>query len=157
MKSNLLTIAFVVFLPVSLRAADEKVKLSTEEEKIIELVNKARAEEKLPPLKANKRLMEAAQKHSANMARQEKMEHTLDDKTPADRIKAESYLYAKCGENIAAGEAWKIEAVHDAWMKSEGHRANILDKDYTEIGVGLAKSAKGEMYYTQVFGKPQQR
>jgi len=139
-----------------LGAADE-VKLSADEEKIVELVNKAREEKKLPPLKVNRQLTEAARKHSANMAKLEKMDHVLEGKKPSDRVKAENYDYSKMGENIAAGEGWKIDDVHKAWMESEKHRDNILDADYTEIGVGLARSDRGEVYYPQVLGKPQKK
>ncbi len=128
------------------------LKISKDEQTSIELVNKSREKNKLPPLKPNAKLFAAARSHSLNMAKQGKMEHELDGKKPSDRVKAVGYEYRKVGENIAAGEGWSLEAVHQAWLDSRLHRENMLDPSYTEIGVGIAKSAKGELYYTHVFG-----
>ena len=59
------------------------------------MTNKARAKEKLPPLKLNSVLTKVARAHSANMAKQEKMEHELDGKNPSQRIKEAGYA-ASC-------------------------------------------------------------
>jgi len=71
-----------------------------------------------------------------------------------ERITDAGYIYQACGENIAAGYATP-EAVVDGWMNSDGHRANILDPDYCDIGVGYA-AVDGSQYYhywTQDFGR----
>jgi uncharacterized protein YkwD len=75
----------------------------------------------------------------------------LDDKKPADRVKDAGYKYAAVGENVAWNQKNPAQVV-EAWMNSEGHRANILKKEYEEIGVAVAKNAKGEPYWVQVFG-----
>ncbi len=138
-------------------AADSKTddtKLSKDEERILELTNAARAKEKLPPLKVNATLLKVARAHAANMAKQHKMEHVLDDKTPAQRIDKAGYDYRSVGENIAAGEKGAtLDAVFKGWMESKAHRENILSPKYDEIGLGLATDDKGETYYTQDFGK----
>jgi uncharacterized protein YkwD len=136
------------------RAADDKpaLKLSPEEQKILELTNKAREKEKLASVKPNPVLMEVARAHSANMAKQGKMEHDLDGKTPSQRVKAARYDYSWTGENIAMGENWSIEGVVKGWMDSPPHRENILNANYKEIGIGIAKDKDGKEYYTQVFG-----
>lgn len=132
----------------------EEIKLTKDEEAIIALTNAERkkAEKELPPLKLNPKLMEAARKHAANMAAQEKLDHTLDEKTFADRAKTEGYKAMALGENIAWNAQTPKEAV-EVWMNSEGHRENILNSEYTEIGVAVVKSKKGEAYWVQVFGK----
>src|SRR5215468_6020435 len=71
----------------------EKVELSKEEKAILELTNKARAAEKLPPLTLNAALFRAARKHTQNMAKQDKLEHELDGKRVGDRADAEGYDY----------------------------------------------------------------
>lgn len=147
------------FIPL---AAEEKksskLEISSQEQTIIDLVNKERKKEKLPLLKPNPLLFKAARAHSENMAKQQKMEHKLDGKTPAQRVRAVGYRYRACGENIAAGgPRWALSEVHQAWMDSEGHRDNILGKNYTQIGIGIAKSEQGELYYTQVFARPARR
>jgi uncharacterized protein YkwD len=135
----------------------EKFELTKDEKAILELTNKARAAEKLPPLTANEALFRAARKHSENMAKQEKLEHELDGKRVGGRVDTEGYDYSQVGENLAQGEEATPEEIVDGWLKSKGHRENLLNPDFTEIGLGAAKSAKGETYYTQVFGKPRKK
>src|SRR5579884_600063 len=149
-------VAACVLLPG--RAADPAdpapVKLAEAEQKMFDLTNEARAREKLPPLKLNAKLTEAARAHSANMARQEKMEHVLDGKNPADRIKAAGYRFRAAAENIAWTNGNPPEKVFQGWMESKLHRENILNPEYTEIGIGMARNDKGDIYYTQDFGRP---
>lgn len=136
-------------------AKKPELKLTADEEAIIELTNAERkkAETPLHPLKVNPQLMEAARKHAENMAAQDKLDHKLDEKEPVDRTKAAGYKSKFVGENIAWNQKSPKDAVQ-AWMDSEGHRENILEPRYTEIGVAVAKNKKGEQYWVQVFGKP---
>src|SRR5262249_3619573 len=155
--SRLLALASVLAMALPAGWAQEnksqaKVELTKEEQAILQGTNDARAKEKLPPLQPNKTLTQAARNHSANMASQGKLQHELDGKTPSDRASALGYVYRNLGENIAAGSPLTPEDAVKVWMKSEGHRKNILSKDYQEIGIGVARNAKGESYYTQVFG-----
>jgi uncharacterized protein YkwD len=124
---------------------------------ILKRTNEARAKEKLEPLKLSPVLTRVANAHSANMAKQEKMAHVLDDKRPGQRIAAAAYKYEESGENVAMSEDIQVEDIFDAWMKSKEHRENILGEDFQEIGIGLAKSDKGDIYYTQVFAKPKKK
>jgi uncharacterized protein YkwD len=75
-------------------AAKPAFKLSADEKAILDLTNAERAKENLAPLKANELLTKAAREHSANMAKQQKLDHVLDDKKPDDRLKAVSYQFA---------------------------------------------------------------
>lgn len=148
------------FALVPFAGADEKkddkkgaLKLTAEEEAVIDLTNAERKKADLKPLKMNPQLMEAARKHAENMAKQDKLDHTLDEKAPSDRTKAAGYKSSFVGENIA----WNQKDAKDVvagWMDSKDHRENILNTDYTEIGVAVAKNEKGEPYWVQVFGKP---
>jgi uncharacterized protein YkwD len=131
-----------------------ELKLSPTEKKILALTNQARAKVELPPLKPNAKLFQAARDHSANMARQGKMEHVLDDKTPAQRADATGYNWNRIGENIAYGQNISTGVVFQGWMESKRHRENILNRHFEEIGLGAVRNAKGEVYYTQVFGTP---
>jgi uncharacterized protein YkwD len=147
-------------LPGRAAATDTKskekatVELSKDEQAILDLTNAAREKAKLPPLKPNAVLSEVARKHSANMAKQETMAHELDKKTPADRLKAAGYSYSRMAENVAMTLGDSNEGVFKSWMESEHHRDNILGNKFTEIGIGLATSDSGKVYYTQVFGTP---
>src|SRR5688572_9626074 len=81
-------------------AQEAKVELTKDERALLDLINKERAKEKLPSLKPNPVLMKLARDHSANMAKQEKMEHVLDGKTPGDRADDAGYGFQSIGENI---------------------------------------------------------
>src|SRR4051812_37017472 len=87
------------------RAGEGKtaLKLSAEEETVVALVNAKRKEEKLPPLRISKLLTEVARKHSANMAKQGKLEHKLDGKGTGERLDEAEYLNLGWGENIYFG------------------------------------------------------
>jgi uncharacterized protein YkwD len=69
------------------------------------------------------------------------------------RIEESGYAFSAAGENIAQGQTTGEEAVGD-WMTSPGHKANILSKDYSEIGIGRGVTTDGEVYWVQVFAKP---
>jgi uncharacterized protein YkwD len=160
MRLFILSIILVVSVVVVAQAqGPEKkapaFKLSADEQKLLELTNAERKKENLPPYKAHPLLFKAARDHSKNMAKQEKLEHDLDGKTPFNRLDDVKYNYLRGGENIArsAGEPTMAEILA-IWMESEGHRANILKEGYTEIGIGIAKNDKGELYFTQVFAAP---
>lgn len=126
---------------------------SAEEQGVIDATNAERKAAGVPPLKASPKLFEAARAHAANMARQEKMAHELDGKAPVDRVRAAGYRFARTGENVGWNYRTPATAVA-GWMASPPHKANMLNKDFTEIGVGVARSEKGEPYWAQVFGTP---
>jgi uncharacterized protein YkwD len=157
-----LSFPFVLVVAVAqLAAADEakekaKFQSTKDERELIELINKERAKEKLPALKPNSILNKVARAHSANMAKQGKMEHVLDKKTPSDRVLGAGYDYGKISENIAWSDTAKapLTAIVKGWMDSKTHRVNILSDKVTETGLGIAKNDKGEVYYTQVFARP---
>ena len=128
--------------------------------RVLELTNAERAKAGLKPLTLNNQLAEAAQGHSDSMAADDFFSHTgADGSSVGDRVKEEGYEFARTGENIAAGQT-TAEQVVEGWMNSPGHRANILNADYTEIGIGyeLLENDTGSVnynrYWTQVFGKP---
>ena len=102
------------------------------------LVNQERARYGLLPVKADPSLTAAALSHSQDMAFNDLFNHTgSDGSTVVTRFVANNYLnWTAGGENIAAGFA-TAEAVTTAWMNSAGHRANILNANVREIGVGF--------------------
>ena len=138
-------------------AGGEKSGADKARRQILDLTNKERADESLPALKPNATLMAVAQQHAENMARQEKAAHVLDGKADKDRAKKAGYP-GVVGENVSRSQrVGAEEAAANAvagWMKSPGHRANILQKTYTEIGTGMAKSQSGRWYLCQLFGLP---
>jgi hypothetical protein len=129
------------------------------ESEVIELVNVERETRNLHPLSYNLELTVAARRHSQDMGDRNYFDHSTKDGTQDgtpfyERITDAGYDYRSCGENIAAGYATPA-AVVEAWMNSDGHRANILDPDYCDIGVGYAAvdGSQHYHYWTQDFGR----
>jgi uncharacterized protein YkwD len=72
---------------------------------------------------------------------------------PEDRLTAVAYRWQAFAENVAFGQRTAAEVVN-GWMQSSGHRANIMNATYTEMGAGYARDPNGRSYWVQVFGKP---
>lgn len=126
------------------------------EAELLRLTNLERQKAGLAPLRLSSRLTTAAQNHASDMARNNYFSHTgRNGSSMVTRIKATGYLYGYVGENIAAGKTSPAATI-EQWMNSAGHRANILNPNFTEIGFGYAKSsnARYQHYWVQVFGSP---
>ncbi len=116
----------------------------------ITLTNRERVNAGLSALSANGALNNAAAAHSADQAARNQMTHTGSNGSNAgDRIRAAGYQPGTWGENVAAGYT-SASSVVAGWMGSSGHRANILDPAFTQIGVASATSANGTRYWTMV-------
>jgi uncharacterized protein YkwD len=136
-------------------AAEGQDPPPTDEEKVLlDLVNKARVEKKLPPLKFHPVLFRVARAHSLNMAKRGELKHELDGLTPGKRVTAAGYAWYALGENIAWSEGRPPAEVVQGWMESRLHRDNILKEDFAETGLGVARDGQGNVFYTQVFAKP---
>lgn len=149
--------SFLLLFPAVLLAEDrasERGFVITEEEKaVLDLTNAQRKAAGLQALVPSEKLFQAARAHSTNMARQGKLDHTLDGRDMGSRIKAAGYSFLAAGENIA----WNprdAESAMRTWMGSDGHRANILSREFTEVGVAVMTNSRGERYWTQVFARP---
>jgi uncharacterized protein YkwD len=118
------------------------------EREVVRLSNAERSEAGCAGLRTDARLVEAAGGHSADMALRDYFSHSSPEGlTFVDRARAAGYP-SPGGENIAWGQRSAAEVVQD-WMNSPGHRRNILNCDFTAIGVGF--DSRGN-YWTQVFG-----
>ncbi len=133
---------------------DTPSTLDAFEQRVLDLTNAERAKVGLGPLRYDPQLSAAADKHSKDMAVKNYFSHVEPDgDTLGDRIRDEGYAYRRAGENIAAGYDTPEEVV-DAWMNSSGHRANILNPNFAEIGVGYYEDTPDDRYdhyWTQVF------
>ena len=141
--------------PLSAAASQQEITCPSEVElEIVELLNQERADENLPPLVIDMRLMQAARIHNNDMATNDFVSHTgSDGSSPFDRIAEAGYPAWSAGENIAAGYKTAAAAVQ-GWMGSSGHRANILHSSYEHIGVGYVydENATYGHYWTTDFG-----
>jgi uncharacterized protein YkwD len=131
--------------------AEEAPDVRTE---VVTATNAERARHRLGLLTLDSGLARAAQQHSEDMVRRAFFAHENPDGAQVwDRALAAGYRYRKVAENIAAGQRTAKEVVR-GWMDSPGHRANILDGELTQIGVGRAEGGSYGVYWTQVFGAP---
>lgn len=128
--------------------------VSAIEKEVVRLVNVERQKNGLSALELDVALSKVAREKSKDMATKGYFSHTSPTYgSPFDMMKKFGIKYSTAGENIAMGQA-TAEAVVKAWMNSEGHRANILNKNFTKIGVGYYKASNGSPYWTQMFIRP---
>ncbi len=122
---------------------------------VLARVNEARQEAGLVPLRSNARLDEAAQRHAEDMLARGYFAHeSPEGKTVRERARAAGYDWRNIGENLAENQR-SVDEVMSTWMRSPGHRHNILNPDFRELGVGLAlgRSSRGyRVLWVQVFG-----
>jgi uncharacterized protein YkwD len=142
-------------------STDREVTRST----ILCLLNEERARHGLEPLRRNAILEAASQRHSEDMARRHFFAHdTPDGMNPRERVTAAGYTTCDCfvGENLYWGagiHAPPVKAMR-GWMRSPGHRRNVLRPEFTEVGVGVVYDApfwvggRGAAIYTTDFGGP---
>ena len=110
----------------------------------------------VPALSWDCKLEAAALGHSMDMANKDFFSHTGTGGTsPGDRATAAGYRWSAWGENIAAGYG-SVGAVMDGWISSQGHCANMMSPNFTELGAAkfTNPSSTYRIYWTQAFGRP---
>ncbi|WP_313800463.1 CAP domain-containing protein [Cytobacillus sp.] len=122
--------------------------VSAYEQKVLELTNQERAKYGVPALKLDVELSKVARAKSADMKAKGYFDHNSPTYgSPFDMMKQFGITYKSAGENIAMGQRTPEEVVN-AWMNSEGHRKNILNASFTNLGVGYVADGN---YWTQMF------
>ena len=126
--------------------------LTADEQKAISLMNADRAASGLPALKVNSKLVVLARDYAQDMINRDYFSHyNPEGQSPFDRMNKYGIRYSYAGENLAINRS--VEAAEKAFMNSAGHRANILNPNYTEIGIGV-KYEGNTVYVVQEFIKP---
>ncbi|GIV06096.1 MAG: hypothetical protein KatS3mg016_1671 [Fimbriimonadales bacterium] len=117
-------------------------------------VNEVRLAQGLPPLKLNESLCEAAQTYAETLLQAGQIRHVDAQGRRADyRVATVGYFYHRLGENLAAGQlSW--ERALEMWLRSPSHRANLLNADYCELGIGFAAddTNRSRATWTQLLG-----
>lgn len=118
-------------------------------EQVVELVNQERTKAGLNAVTLDQNIASAA------LVRAKEIETSFSHTRPngskfSTALTEQGVTFKGAGENIAWGQK-SPEAVMQAWMNSEGHRANILNKNFTKIGVGYYQNAAGRNFWTQLF------
>lgn len=148
-------IAFIFTSPLSALLAPDV--LAQQGQKIIALTNNARQAMGVAPLRVSPVLNSAAQNKSDNMAELRYFAHTgPDGKKLADWLRLSGYGFAVAGENLAVGYSTP-EGVISGWTKSKTHYANMIDPDFSEVGVGLSAGTykdKDSLFVAQYLASP---
>lgn len=125
---------------------------------VLSETNRHRATASLPSLTINAKLTQAAQAKLTDMFTHQYFEHVSPQgKGPADVVTTAGYAYLRVGENLALGNFANGTVLVQAWMDSPGHRANILSKYSTEIGIAVGEGTfegKKTWLAVQEFGEP---
>lgn len=121
------------------------------EDSMVDLINSTRLQEGLGKLNYDVMMNEVARKHSENMVENDFFDHTdTEGFTVSDRVREGGYRVSLVGENLAYGQLNAMFA-HENLMNSLGHRENILNKEYSDVGVGVAFSEENVPYFTVIF------
>ena len=128
-------LAWAIMMGVAYASSDEACFTSR--------INGARAAAGRPALATRSDLVAIARRHSQDMANDGRIYHNtnLRNEAPSD--------WQTIGENVGVGPT--CSAIHQAFMNSPGHRANILDIDYNTVGVGVVVTSDGTIYVTEIF------
>ncbi len=120
------------------------------DKELLELINNERASLGLTALELDTMISSVAVAHSEDMAKRDYIDHTDPDGVgPFDRIDAAGLKYVSAAENIASGFATS-EKVFQSWMNSEKHKANLINPEFTKIGIGYYAGGTNGTYWTVV-------
>lgn len=134
--------------------APAATSLGAYENQVVTLVNQERAKAGLAPLKINTKLAGVAERKAEDLRDKNYFAHNSPTYgSPFDMMKQFGITYTSAGENIAKGQKTPAE-VMNGWMNSPGHKANIMNANYTEIGVGYVTDSNGTTYWVQHFIRP---
>lgn len=154
----LFSIIFSSFLNGS-PGADPQLKKNTSlnlakiEREFLDLINDARRQSGLRPLRGDNALSRVSLAHSRKMAKEGELSHTFPAyKSLGERLRAAGLAYRKAGENVAYCKPYLLDIVHEGFMESSLHRDNILDPDFTHCSVKIVKK-NNDIYITQEFAQ----
>jgi len=162
------------------RSGEPEFRVSSLERRVHDRINDERTDKKVSELEWDERLSRIARAHSEDMARRKFFDHVNPDgRSPTERGRAAGYECRKergtfyrvgLGENLYRGSLYSRIRIRgperiydwnspediakqsvDGWMRSPGHRRNILEKGYSQAGVGIAIAADDSVYITQLF------
>ena len=125
-------------------------QIKAAEQRAFELLNADRRANGLPKLKLNGVLVVLAENYGKDMIKRNYFSHyNPEGQSPFDRMRGYGISYRYAGENLAVNNS--VEGAQRALMNSPGHRANILNSHYTEVGIGVSYDSRGAVYVVQEF------
>ncbi len=152
-----LIVSFLLFVAPACGATAPT--MSEDEMTILALMNEDRRQAGRLPLAANDKLADVARKHAQDMLAYDYFSHTdRQGRSPFDRMKAGEIAFIAAGENIYKGlndpVGPDLTIAETFLMQSPGHRKNILERDFTQAGIGVVRSEDGWLYVVQCFIRP---
>lgn len=142
---------FSIFLSISflVGVAGAQTSLSADESRLLNLLNRDREKAKLPKLQWDPHLAQSARLHTQKLVDHQELSHQFNGEPPlGERVGVTGLRFNSVAENV--GMAPTIDEIHDGFMNSPPHRANILSPKFNSVGFGIA-SSQGELYVTQNF------
>lgn len=141
-----------IALLLLLQGFDDRVH--SVEQRVFDAVNDARRARHVPALRWSARIAEQARQHSTRMSRLNFFSHNDPQLGgPGDRLTRAGIRWRACGENIYQeyNRQDPVQSAVRSWLQSPGHRGNLLSGTYTDTGIGVAISPRGEYTITQMF------
>lgn len=125
---------------------------------VLRLTNLHRSLRRIPPVQLNATLCHVAKLHNADLAfAQHRLNHVgRDGAMLRIRLARQGYMFRYASENLARGQM-NCEWVINSWLKSEGHRRNLLNDRVEEMGLHVGRGSDGRLYWCQVFAKKRLR
>jgi uncharacterized protein YkwD len=122
------------------------------ERDLLAAINRERASRNLPPLRLSDDIARLARAHSAEMAGRGTLSHlSAEGKSFSQRLAEAGIAFAANGENVARSETYVADFIHRSFMESPGHRENVLDAEFDEVGIGIARGARNDYFITEDF------
>jgi len=149
-RRNFVAMAFARTVQAAGTASDPE----TIEESVFAAVNRERESRRIPAMAWSGRLAALARNHSDEMARQQFFSHNAPQRgSLSDRLRAAGIAPRACAENIFLhyGQSDAAAAAVAGWLRSRGHRSNLLSRSYRQTAVGVAVDARGRRLITQIF------
>lgn len=144
----------VLIALIAVAQAQPITPTATPAQQVMHLTNEFRTLKRRKPLVWNERLERAAHAHAADIAEMEYFSHrSLNGDELKNRIDRQGYAWSTIGENIARGQR-DAAIVTKAWQDSPGHRRNMLDPEFTEIGIAVVQDGEKQNVWVMVLGAP---
>jgi uncharacterized protein YkwD len=165
MRSETRTTIIIIFVIVLALAVEvvlfgasndlQGTAVSGQDARVIELMNTARTAAGMSGVTVDPLLTQAAAAHCADMLTTDVLTHTgTDGSQPWDRLDRVGYNWGNVGENVLYRWDASPEGAFDQWWNSPGHKANMMNADFTQTGVAACKHGSGKFYYVMVLAAP---
>ena len=136
--------------PTVTKITSEVLSMSFNQRQALKLLNNDRKEKGLAPLQFNPHLSKLAENYAKDMIKRDFFSHVNPEgQSPFERMQEQKIVYNYAGENLAFNES--VYAAQQAFMHSPEHKANILNVNYTQVGIGIVEASRGRVFVVQEF------